>query len=163
MRAILQALVLVILATLPVAAQERGPVTNLPIPRFVSLKAGEGYARHGPGQTHRIDWVYKHRNQPLEITGEYGHWRRVRDQDGAGGWMHYSLLSGVRTVLIEQDMLPLRRQPDPKAQILATAELGAIAWLDACGPEWCKIEAGRVAGWVPKDKLWGVRPEEVFE
>ena len=39
------------------------------------------------------------------ITAEYGHWRRVQDRDGAGGWMHYTLLSGVRTAIVEADML----------------------------------------------------------
>lgn len=145
------------------AAQERGPETNLPMPRFVSLKANEGYARHGPGKTHRIDWVYKHRNQPLEITAEYGHWRRVRDRDGAGGWMHYSLLSGVRTVLIEKDMLELHRTPDPQAPVMAQAELGAIARLEECEPDWCRISAGRQVGWVPKEALWGVAPDEIID
>ncbi|MCV2882244.1 SH3 domain-containing protein [Actibacterium sp. XHP0104] len=144
-------------------AQERGSVTNLPIPRYVSLKAAEGYARHGPGQTHRIDWVYKHRNQPLEITGEYGHWRRVRDQDGMGGWMHYSLLSGVRTVLIEAEMQNLHRSPSAESQVVAHAERGVIAWLEQCTLDWCQVKAGRVKGWVQKSTLWGVRTDEVFE
>ncbi|NNF73231.1 MAG: aspartyl-trna synthetase, partial [Rhodobacteraceae bacterium] len=86
------------------AEQTRGPVTNLPLPRFVSLKASEGNVRRGPSLSHRIDWVFTRRDMPLEITGEYGHWRRVRDRDGAGGWMHYSLLSGARTVIVAQDM-----------------------------------------------------------
>lgn len=145
------------------AAQERGPVTNLPLPRFVSMKAAEGYARHGPGKTHRIDWVYKHRNQPLEIIAEYGHWRRVRDRDGAGGWMHYSLLSGVRTVLVEQDMLELRRNPESSAPVMAQAELGAIARLEKCVLDWCRISADRRTGWVPKQALWGVAAEEIVE
>ena len=55
----------------------RGPVTNLPLPRFVSLKAAEGNVRRGPSLEHRIDWVFRHRDMPLRITGEYGHWRRV--------------------------------------------------------------------------------------
>jgi len=146
-----------------VSAQERGPVTNLPLPRFVSLKANEGYARHGPGKTHRIDWIYKQRNQPLEITSEYGHWRRVRDRDGAGGWMHYSLLSGVRTVLVETDMLALRRTPTDEAQVAARAELGVVARLEECEPDWCRIQAGGKSGWVKKTDLWGVRPDEELE
>ena len=79
-------------------AQTLGEVTNLPIPRFVSMKASEGYARRGPSQGHRIDWVFQHKNTPLRITGEYEHWRRVEDVDGQGGWMHFRLLSGVRVV-----------------------------------------------------------------
>ncbi|MGB8623091.1 MAG: SH3 domain-containing protein [Paracoccaceae bacterium] len=160
MRVFLAILALCVLAGTGAWATERGPETNLPLPRFVSLKASEGYARHGPGTTHRIDWVYKHRHQPLEITAEYGHWRRVRDQDGAGGWMHYSLLSGVRTVLIQEDMLALRRSPDPDAPANAKAELGVVAKLDECNPDWCRITADSESGWVPKTAIWGVFPDE---
>ena len=70
----------------------RGPVTNLPLPRYVSLKGGEGNARRGPSLSHRIDWVFRHPGMPLRVVAEFGHWRRVEDQDGAGGWVHYSCL-----------------------------------------------------------------------
>jgi SH3-like domain-containing protein len=58
----------------PAWAEDRGPVTNLPLPRFVSLKASEGNVRRGPSLTHRIDWVFTRRDMPLEITAEHGHW-----------------------------------------------------------------------------------------
>ena len=80
------AVVLVALAS-SVGAAERGPVTNLPMPRYVSLKADEGNARRGPSLSHRIDWVFTRRDMPLEVTAEYGHWRRVQDRDGQGGWV----------------------------------------------------------------------------
>jgi len=160
MRAFLLGLALAVCAAAGHAGEDRGPVTSLPIPRYVSMKASEGFARHGPGKTHRIDWVYKHRNQPLQITAEYGHWRRVRDQDGAGGWMHYSLLSGTRTVLVQADLLPMRRQPLPDAPVNAHAELGVVARLGKCETDWCRISAGRQSGWVPKSALWGVEPGE---
>ncbi|MCT4556921.1 MAG: SH3 domain-containing protein [Pelagimonas sp.] len=148
----------------PVAwAQERGPVTNLPLPRFVSLKASEGNVRRGPSLSHRIDWVYTRRDMPLEITAEHGHWRRVRDRDGAGGWVHYSLLSGVRTVIIEHDMLRLYTDPNPDSPLTARLELGVIARLGACDSEWCKVTAGGYKGWAPKAALWGVRPDEIRE
>ena len=106
------------------ATEERGAVTNLPIPRFVSLKAGETNVRRGPSLTHRIDWVYKRRGMPLEVTAEYGHWRRVRDVDGAGGWVHYSLISGVRTVLVEDDMLELHSRPGDNMPVEAKLAVG---------------------------------------
>ncbi|MBV2359535.1 aspartyl-trna synthetase [Thalassococcus sp. CAU 1522] len=144
-------------------ADNRGPVTNLPLPRFVSLKAAEGNVRRGPSLTHRIDWVYKRRNMPLEITAEHGHWRRVRDRDGAGGWVHYSLLSGVRTVLVEQDMVDLHVRPEETAPVSARLELGVIARLGDCNPDWCRLTAGGYKGWAPKTALWGVRPDEIRE
>jgi len=162
-RSILAALLAVAMLSPMAGAAERGQVTNLPLPRYVSLKAAEGNVRRGPSLSHRIDWVYTRRGVPLQITAEYGHWRRVQDRDGAGGWMHYSLLSGVRTVIVEEDMLPLLRQPQPDAQVLARAELGVIARLGECRPDWCRIFADGRAGWVPKSALWGVGAGEIRE
>ncbi len=142
-------------------AQEIGSVTKRPVPRFVSMKASEGNVRRGPSLTHRVDWVFKHRDMPLEIISEYGNWRRVRDVDGAGGWMHYSLLSGVRTVLVQKDFTPLRSRPEVGAAPNAYAEQGVIAYLDACVFDWCKIRAGGEKGWVLKTEVWGVDPEEI--
>lgn len=145
----------------PSHAQDRGPVTNLPMPRFVSLKADEGNARRGPSLSHRIDWVFTRRNMPLEITAEYGHWRRVQDRDGQGGWVHYSLLSGVRHVIVDRDLAPMRVKPDPESPVNAYSEAGVVARLGDCSLDWCRIDAGGGSGWVEKRVLWGVKPEEI--
>ena len=152
-----------VLATAADAADERGPVTNLPLPRFVSLKADEGNVRRGPSLTHRIDWVFTRRNMPLEVTAEFGHWRKVQDREGAGGWVHYSLLSGVRTALVEEDMAALRMKPDDEAPINARAEAGVVARLGECSLDWCWVTAGGQRGWVRKTALWGVGRDEVLE
>lgn len=156
-------------AAKPAAKKEKdckpgfGCVTNLPLPRFVSLKGDEGNARRGPGLTHRIDWVFTRRGMPLKITAEFDNWRRVEDQDGAGGWVHYALLSGVRSVVVILDMAELRTSPDPVAQVVAQAELGVIGRVLECRPDWCRIQSGGEKGWVAKTALWGVAPGEIIE
>lgn len=150
-------------ATSGATEEARGQVTNLPLPRFVSLKASEGNVRRGPSLSHRIDWVYKRRDLPLRITAEHGHWRRIEDRDGMGGWVHYSLLSGTRTVLVEQDMLQLHVNPDPKAAVVARLELGVVARLGECTLEWCELRSGGFTGWAPKVRLWGVGLKELRE
>ena len=145
------------------AQDTRGPVTNLPLPRYVSMKAAEGNVRRGPSLTHRIDWVFKRRGMPLQITAEYGNWRRVQDRDGAGGWVHYALLSGVRTVLIEPELLPVYSSPDPNAPVSAQFESGVVARLGSCSLEWCQVSAGGYRGWALKTNLWGVDPSELRE
>ena len=85
------------------------------------------------------------------------------DADGAGGWVHYSLLSGTRTVLVEQDMLQLHVNPDPKAAVVARLELGVVARLGECTLEWCELRSGGFTGWAPKVRLWGVGPKELRE
>lgn len=157
------AVLLASLGAQPVLAADKGPVTNLPLPRFVSMKASEGNVRRGPSLSHRIDWVYKRRNMPLQITAEHGHWRRVQDRDGAGGWVHYALLSGVRTALIEVDKMNLHARPDPAAQVVVQLSLGVVAELRECRVNWCELSAGGYDGWALKGGYWGVHAEEVFE
>ena len=159
--ALLSAFILAFFPPIVHAGETRGPVTNLPLPRFVSMKASEANVRRGPSLTHRIDWVFKRRDMPLQITGEYGNWRKVQDRDGAGGWVHYALLSGVRTVLVEQDMIPIHARPDPNSPVNAHFEEGVIARLGSCTVEWCRISAGGYKGWTLKTNLWGVGPDEI--
>lgn len=158
-----------LVAALPAIADEaaeaggRGPVTSLPLPRYVSLKAGEANARRGPSLSHRIDWVFRHRDMPLKVTAEFGNWRRVEDNEGQGGWVHYTLISGVRTVLFEPDRTALRSRPDPAADEVAEAESGVIGRLGECTADWCRVTAGGQRGWVEKSAIWGVDPAEIRE
>lgn len=163
MRRLGLSLIVLVLWPLLAGAEERGPVTGLPLPRFVSLKASEANVRRGPSLTHRIDWVFKRRDMPLRITAEFGHWRRVEDRDGAGGWVHYTLLSGVRTVIVEREMLDLHARPDPDTMVLARLEAGVVARLAECGSDWCAISVDGHDGWAPKAALWGVEPGELVK
>lgn len=140
----------------------KGAVTNLPIPRFVSLKGSAGNARRGPGLTHRIDWVFTREGMPLRITAEYEHWRRVEDVDGMGGWVNYALLSGVRSVLITQDMAQAFDSPDDKSEVVYQSELGVVGKLVQCVPDWCRITVGGEKGWVKKTAIWGVDKAEIY-
>jgi SH3-like domain-containing protein len=140
-----------------------GCVTNLPLPRFVSLKGSEGNARRGPGLTHRIDWVFTRAGMPLKITAEYENWRRVEDSEGAGGWVHYSLLSGVRSALVTLDMAELRNEPANDATIVAQAELGVIGRILECQPDWCRVSFDGMRGWIRTNAIWGVKEGELVE
>ncbi len=140
-----------------------GAVTNLPLPRFVSLKGTEGNARRGPSLTQRIDWVFTRRDMPLEITAEFENWRLVQDKDGAGGWVHYTLLSGVRTVVVEQDMVTIHDAPDEGSRAVARLQANVVGRVAECTAGWCRISAGGEKGWAPKTALWGVGPGEVLE
>ena len=151
----------IILLSEPALAIEKGAVTNLPLPRFVSLKASKANARRGPSLSHRIDWVYKRKHMPLEIYAEYENWRRVRDIDGAGGWVHYSLLSGVRTAILKVNMQPLTKGPDENSNIVARFEKDVIAKIEKCELKWCQLTTGGYQGWVPKTSIWGVYDEEL--
>ncbi|MEM9435528.1 MAG: SH3 domain-containing protein [Pseudomonadota bacterium] len=161
----IRAVILLLLSSLAGTAvaeeMKLGSVTNFPIPRYVSMKATEANIRRGPSLSHRIDWVYKRRDMPLRVTAEHGHWRRVQDRDGQGGWIHYSLISGTRTVIVEEDMLALFPRPEAEGQVVARLEIGVVARLGKCTEMWCRVTAGGYRGWAPKTSLWGVHADEI--
>lgn len=146
----------------PVSAGEGvGPVTNLPLPRYVSLRSDKINVRRGPGLDYRKDWVFRRAGLPVKIIDEYGDWRRIVDKDDAGGWVYHAMLTGRRTVLILEDGTVLRDQPNDSARAKARAEQGVVARLQSCGPDWCRIEADSYEGWVPRSAIWGVDSNDI--
>ncbi len=141
----------------------KGAVTNLPLPRFVTLKSGDGNARRGPGLTHRIDWVFVKSGMPLLLTAEYENWRRVEDAEGLGGWVHYSLLSGTRSVLVAQDMAEFRYAAEAGSEVMFQAERGVLGRLLECSVDWCRVNTNGEKGWILKTALWGVKPDEILQ
>lgn len=142
----------------------RGPVTSLPLPRYVSMRADSANARRGPGLDQRVDWEFLKRGLPLRITAEYGQWRRVEDAEGAGGWVHQALLSGTRTgLLLGTAPVTMRAGPEESAATRAMAEPGVIARIERCAGPWCEVAVDGFSGWVPRSALWGVDPEEVID
>lgn len=147
----------------PAPDTSRGAVTSLPLPRFVSLKTNEGNARRGPGLTHRIDWVFTRAGMPLRITAEYENWRRIEDAEGAGGWVHYSMLSGARAVLVTVNLVDALEDPVEGALVNFQAEAGVVGRVQECNADWCRIGVDGHRGWVRKTALWGVNAGEVVE
>lgn len=131
-----------------------GADSNLPVPRFVSLKTEGANGRHGPGLEHRVDWVYERAGLPLQVTGESGPWRRVRDPAGDEVWMHAQNLDQRRTVYVN-DATALRRTAREGGQVVAYLSPGVIGAVTACEGEWRRVAVGGRVGWVENSALWG--------
>src|SRR5512147_860147 len=87
------------------AAKDSATATSgLPIPRYVSLKSDHVNVRAGPTKDNDVAWVYTRAGLPVEITAEFENWRRIRDWEGAEGWVYHSLLSGKRTATVVPKM-----------------------------------------------------------
>ena len=99
-----------------------GPVSGLPMPRYVSLKSDHVNVRGGPTKDNDVSWVYTRVGLPVEITAEFENWRRVRDSEGSEGWVYHSLLSGKRTAVVtlksKDDLAPLYDRADPASRCL---------------------------------------------
>lgn len=160
MRAAVHALLLALAAALPASAETTGP-SGLPLPRFASL-AGEAInVRSGPGKNYPVRFVYGRLGLPVKIVEEFDVWRRVEDHEGDTGWIHGSLLSRRRTVLVIAELAELKRTPTRDSRVLARAERGVIARLLDCKSEWCFVDLAGTRGWMERKALWGVLEGEM--
>lgn len=138
--------------------------TDLPLPRFVSLKSHKVFVRTGPGKKYPIKWVFQRKGLPVEIILEYETWRKIRDVDGEEGWVHQSLLSGRRTAIVNGNApLHLKVKGRADSSVLAAFEPGFVLLVDECKPPFCKVEGANYTGWVEQSRLWGVYSGEEFE
>lgn len=144
----------------------KGKSSGLPLPRFVSLKSGRVNSRVGPGVTYGVDWLYTKSGLPMEITQEFDNWRRVRDSDGAEGWVNQTLLSGKRTAIVtpwqkgKKVQISVLARPEQGAATVAYVEPGVIGQIKNCDGQWCEMVFAGHEGYVTQKLLWGAYPGE---
>jgi SH3-like domain-containing protein len=139
--------------------------TGLPLPRFVSLRAAEVNLRAGPGIQYPVDWVYLRRGLPVEVIAEYRTWRQIKDWQGTKGWIHQSMLTKRRTVIVTGDTRTLRSKPSTKSPPLARVEAAVVGTLLLCpdGGGWCRVEMDGFQGWLRRVEFWGTQDNEVVD
>lgn len=147
----------------PKAMDAAGP--KLPLPRFVSLRSGEANLRTGPGVQYPVDWVYRKKGLPLQVIAEYQSWRKVRDWEGADGWIHQSMLAGARALIVVGETRALRAKAADDAAVTARAEVGVVGRLLECpdGMTWCRVEVEGFEGWMTRKAFWGVLAGETIK
>ena len=128
--------------------------------RFVSLRASKANVRFGPGRRHPIAWVFVRRGLPVLIVGKFQTWRRIRDWEGSEGWIHQSLLSTKRSVIVIDGPAELYRKPGAEARLMARVERRAVGRLIGCEGAWCAVEFAGRNGWIRKAAVWGVGPAD---
>ena len=123
----------------PAANPHLGPETNLPLPRFVSLKTDEGNVRRGPSMSHRIDWVFLREDMfCIDLLEDAGNSGGV-SQSSLGHWWNFRLLAtGLPARQPIANFRAVRQAistPDPGNALSMESELRAIP---ACHNSWMK-------------------------
>lgn len=141
-----------------------GRTTGLAVPRFVSVKAKPANVRVGPGMGYPLKWIFVRRFVPVEVTAEFGRWRRIRDWDGSEGWILGALLSGRRTALVapwlKGKTIPLYSRSDARAAVVARLQPGVFVRPQSCNGGWCDVAVAGRDGYVRQSQLWGVYADE---
>jgi len=141
--------------------------SGLPVPRFVSLKAGRVNVRRGPGDDYKVEWVFTRQALPVEVIAEFDTWRRVRDSDGQVGWVFHSMLSSKRTAVVSPwqkgDPVPIHASGTAATAVTAYLQPGVLATINHCRGGWCSLSGKGYSGWIEEGRLWGVYPGETVD
>lgn len=152
----LTALLILAACASPAASAPRQTPSGQPVPRYVALKFDEVFARSGPGEDHRLLWVYRVKGLPVQVIAENSEWRRICDPDGGMAWVHKRLTTGENTVLRKKPTpLALHRHPKASSEVQAYLNPRSLAALVKCDDGWCKVRADGVTGWAPAGEFWG--------
>lgn len=128
--------------------------------RYASLRANEVNVRAGPGVRYPVKWKFVQRHMPVQVIAEFDTWRKIRDWEGAEGWVHRAMLSAKRSLIIVGRGRTMRRHADERAPAVARLAPGMVAVVLKCPNEWCKIEAQGYEGWIRRAGVWGLKPNE---
>lgn len=132
------------------------------IPRWASLKFSEANARSGPSRDNKILWTYRQKGLPVQIITETREWRMICDPDGGIAWVSKNLLSPRRSVIVTgTQSQELRTKPKDDARIKSHVRPRALAFLDKCRDDHCRVTIGRESGWLEQRTLWGTQDHAV--
>ena len=142
---------------------KKGPVTNLELPRFVSLKSNDVNLRVGPSVNYPIELKYTQNNLPVEIIDEFDVWRKIKDSENNIGWLHKSLIKGERFILtVNKNNYVKSIYNRPNGNQIGMVEKNNILSLESCLKNWCLVSHQKIRGWLSKEYIWGVYETEVY-
>ncbi len=127
---------------------------------YVSVRKDGVNVRSGPSTSDEVRWeVFDH--FPLQVVKTQGDWDQVTDFEGDTGWIHSSLLSKDKSVIVCKDKVNLRTAPntDKDTGIVAIVKYGVVFTPLAKKGDWLKVRhADGTEGWIHKDMVWPSDP-----
>ena len=121
---------------------------------YLSLKKNKVNVRYGPSFESPIKYVYKKINLPIKQIDKKENWRRIIDFKNNSGWIHWSQLKKVNSIIPLEDKI-LFKKPSNFSKPLAKIKKGRVLVLKKCDGVWCQIKSGDFKGWIKTNNIWG--------
>ena len=121
---------------------------------YLSLKKNKVNVRYGPSFDSPIKYIYKKINLPIKQIDKKENWRRIIDFKNNSGWIHWSQLKKVNSIIPLEDII-LFRKPSNFSKPLARIKKGRVLVVQKCDGGWCKIKSDKFKGWIKIDNVWG--------
>ena len=130
------------------------PVIVFSEEKFFSLKKDRVNVRYGPSFESPIKYVYKRINLPIKQIDKKENWRRIIDFKNNSGWIHWSQLKKINSIIPLEDKI-LFKKPSDFSKPLAMVKKGRILILQKCNRSWCKVKSENFKGWIKNKNIWG--------
>ena len=121
---------------------------------FVSLKKNKVNVRYGPSFESEVKYIYKKINLPIKQIDKKENWRRIIDLKNNSGWIHWSQLKPVNSIIAVEDKI-LFKKPSSFSKPLAKIEKGRLLIIEKCNESWCNVNTDNYSGWIDKENIWG--------
>ena len=122
---------------------------------FLSLKKNKVNVRYGPSFESPIKYVYNKINLPIKQIDKKENWIRIIDAKNNSGWIHWSQLKKVNSVIPLEDKI-LFIKPTNFSKPLVKIKKGRVLILQKCDGMWCKIRTEEFKGWIKTNNIWGL-------
>ena len=121
---------------------------------FLSLKKNKVNVRYGPSLESPLKFIYKKINLPIKQIDKKENWRRIIDSKNNSGWIHWSQLKPINSVILLKDKI-LFNKPSNFSRPLANIKQGRVLIVKKCDVNWCKVQTENFKGWIDNKNLWG--------
>ncbi len=122
---------------------------------FLSLKKNKVNVRYGPSFESPIKYVYKKINLPIKQIDKKDNWRRIIDFKNNSGWIHWSQLKKVNSIISLEDKILFKNNSNFSKPI-AKIKKGRLLIVKNCDGDWCKVKTEKFKGWIKRDYVWGL-------
>ena len=122
---------------------------------FLSLKKNKVNVRYGPSFDSPIKYVYKKIHLPIKQIDKKENWRRIIDFKNNSGWIHWSQLKKVNSIIPLEDKVLFKKSSN-FSKPLAKIKKGRVLIIQKCKGIWCKVKSDDFKGWIKVDNVWGL-------
>ena len=91
----------------------------------------------------------------MQILDTWDNWKKIKDFQNNGGWVHVALLSGKKTAINKIKNSILFSSNTIYSKPIARLDQGRLLFIKKCKFKWCKVTSENYIGWVKKEFLWG--------
>jgi len=82
-------------------------------------------------------------------------WRRIIDFKNNSGWIHWSQLKKVNSIIPLEDKVLFKKSSN-FSKPLAKIKKGRVLIIQKCIGVWCKVKAENFRGWIKANNIWGL-------